>query len=488
MPPADGSAVEKSGFGMSDADGRRRMDRCQARPQPCGSATAPTPTDLPTMHSRLVRTAFAAALAAGLTVQATAQLQHNLSVAAGTHSHAAPYWTDNVPDANAEAGVVAQLNYVWWLDIRTQEVLLQPGTYVSQMRLAKTGGTAGQYDLTIRAESAGVALGSSPMPVALQTLDTYVWSPEVIFTVHQPSLVRIAARNTTNVLKQNYRFDTARIGRVPTGKAITVSSLTTWDCANPTFFDHYVAEPGSVYGRVRQGNLSGITWMHLNKAFTLLAGEHTCEVRMRNTGAFSNMPMTFEAYDTNNQLVASVTIPSSSFDTGNWFVSPPLRLTNANPTEYMFRLYNHGSNGVENVGRQYDCFTIRSMYPSFVTYGQGCGNLALAATSPAQLGTSFELQLQNATAALIGAFSIGTPIAPLPLAAIGAPNCYQHVAGAISVLAFVNPATGTANWSLGIPANPAFYGFQLDAQAAVLDQTAPGGVLTSNAGQAIVGF
>ena len=440
------------------------------------------------MHSRLLRTVFAAALAAGLAVPAAAQLQHNLSVAAGTHSHGAPYWTDNVPDANAEAGVVAQLHNVWWLDIRTQEVLLQPGTYVSQMRLAKTISTAGRYDLTIRAESAGVALGSSPMPVALQTLDTYVWSPEVIFTVHQPSLVRIAARNTTNVLKQNYRFDTARIGRVPTGKAITVSSLTTWDCANDTFFDHYAAAAGSVYGRVRLGNQWGVSWIHMNKSFTLPAGEHTCEVRLRNTGTGPNTPMTFEAYDTNNQLVASTTIPSSSLDSGNWFVSPPLRLSNASPTEYMFRLYNHNAGLTENIGRQYDCFTIRSMYPSFATYGQGCGNLALVATSPAQLGTNFELQLQNATAALIGAFSIGTPIAPLPLAAIGAPNCYQHVAGAVSVLAFVNPASGTANWSLGIPANPAFYGFHLDAQAAVLDQNAPGGVLTSNAGQAIVGF
>ena len=113
----------------------------------------------------------------------TAQLRAVLGLANSTHSWGTPYWTEDVADPAAEAGVVDQLNYVWWLELHSQAVTLQPGTYMAQVRLAKTVSSAGQFDLNINAESNGVVLGSTVLPVASQPIDTYVWSSEVLFTV-----------------------------------------------------------------------------------------------------------------------------------------------------------------------------------------------------------------------------------------------------------------------------------------------------------------
>lgn len=436
------------------------------------------------------RSLVGAALLASFAAPCVAQLQHALPMASGSHSWGTPYWTEDVLDPAAEAGVVDHLNYVHWLDIHSQAVTLQPGTYMAQMRIAKVTSTVGQYDLTVRVEAGGTVLGSTVLPVAMQTLDTYVWSPEVVFTIHQPTVVDVVARNTSNVQqKRAYRFDTARIGRIPLVGAVASDSLDTWGYANASYFDSYVAEPGAVYGRVSSRNSQyGLTWMDLRKVVSVPAGGWVFNVRLRNRfgPGLGAEDLTFAAFDSLGALVTAVTIPAAEQLANQWVLSPNLRLDPTAQTDYTFAVFNHGlwSNGY---GYEFDSFSRRPSAPGFTTYGQGCGGITLAQTAPANIGQSLGLEIQNAGAGILGAFVFGQPIAPAPLDFLGAVGCLQHVNPTATLTAFVVQPTGTCSLLVPLPAMPELIGYLLDVQGAVLAPSAPGSVWTSNAAQVYVG-
>ena len=75
---------------------------------------------------------------------------------------------------------------------------------------------------------------------------------------------------------------------------------------------------------------------------------------------------------------------------------------------------------------------------------------------------------------------------PLDLAAFGAPGCRLRVS--LDVTDTVIGASNTANWSFGVPNNPAFIGFQLFNQAASLDTTNAFGFVMSDAYAWMVGI
>jgi PKD repeat protein len=75
---------------------------------------------------------------------------------------------------------------------------------------------------------------------------------------------------------------------------------------------------------------------------------------------------------------------------------------------------------------------------------------------------------------------------PLDLAAFGAPGCRLRVS--LDVTDTVIGAGNTANWSFGVPNNPAFIGFQLFNQAASLDTTNAFGFVMSDAYAWMVGI
>ncbi len=421
----------------------------------------------------------------------TAQLRMVTGLFNGTHSWGSPYWTEDVHDPASEAGFVDQLNYIWWLELHTQAVTLQPGTYVAQVRLAKTVSTAGRFDLTIRAESNGVVLGSTVLPASSQPVDTYVWSSEVIFTLQQPTVVDIAVRNTSgSQYKQNYRFDTARVGRVPVGRVVEHDLLDTWSFANPAFYNFYHAEPGAVYGRVTEGsNSAGLTWLDVRKVFALQAGTWIANVRLRNRvgPALSQgaCDLTLEAFVTSSGApLGTVLIPASAQQANQWVVSADLAITLAAPGDVTFALHNH--NAPSPAGYQFDSFSLRPTTPAFAAYGQGCGGVTLSELQPARLGGMAGYQIGNATTAQFGLFVFGQPTASLPLDGLGAFGCRQHLAPDTVVGAIVS--SGTATLSFSLPSWPALLGYALDVQGVVLDATAPGGFFTSNAGQSSIGL
>lgn len=449
------------------------------------------PNQEPVMNqTTLLRCFFGVAAAAAFALPASAQLVQNLVMANGTHTWGAPYWTENVPDGAAEAGVVDQLNIVYWLDIRSPEVVLSPGTYVAQMKLAKTVNTLGRFDLAIEARAGSTVLASTVLPAASQTLDTYVWSQEVLFTVQQPTSVLLAARNTSNSQqKQNYRFDTARIGLVPAGKAVQHESLDTWDFANPMWYDRYVAEAGATYGRVAQRNsLGGLTWLDLRRTRAMAAGSHVLNVRLRNVlGPVSNgaADLTFQAIDpVSLAVLASVNIPASMQTAGGWIVSPNLSLVLPAGQNVTFALFNHFV--INGYGYQFDSFTVRSSEPSFTSYGAGCGGLTLAQTVDGRVGTTMTFQLGNGGTALVGVFAFGAPVASIPLDALGATGCLLHVTPDVLISAVF--AGGSCGMSIAVPNVPSMFGLAVDLQGAALDPMAPGGLKTANAGQARIGL
>lgn len=440
-------------------------------------------------HASLLRSLFAAAAACAFALPASAQLVENLVLANGTHSWGSPYWTENVADANAEAGVVDQLHYVFWLELHSPQVVLQPGTYVAQARVAKTVSTTGRFALTVEARAGTVVLGSSVLPAASQPVDTYVWSPEVVFTVQQPTVVDIVVRNTSGGQKQNYRFDTARVGFVPVGKAVQVDSLDTWGFANETYYDRYVVEPGSVYGRVarRNGNW-GLSWMDLRKSRSMEAGTHVANVRLRSLlgiAAMGAANLTFEAIDpVGGNVLASVTIPASAQQPGVWVTSPDLVLTLPAAQDVTFAVYNH--NIWEGLDYQFDSFFVRSGAPSFQTYGAGCGGLTLAQTVPGQVGTSMTFEIGNGGLSLVGLFAFGTPVPAIPLDFLGATGCLLHVTPDVLLSAVF--AGGSCSATIPVPNVPAMFGLTLDLQGAAIDPSAPGALKTANAGQAYIGL
>ena len=438
-----------------------------------------------------LRTGLFAAAAWLIAAPCTAQLSMITGLFNGTHSWGAPYWTEDVPDPASEAGIVDQLNYVWWLEVHSQAAVLQPGTYVAQVRLAKTVSTSGQFDLSIRAESNGVVLGSTVLPASAQPIDTYVWSSEVIFTLQQPTLVNIAVRNTNGAeYKQNYRFDTARVGRVPVGRVVEHDSLDTWGFANPSYFNFYQLEPGAVYGRVTEGSTSlGLTWLDLRKVFAMQAGTWVANVRLRNRvgpapyqGACD---LTLEAFETSSGApLGTVVIPAAAQQADQWVISANLTISLAAPVDVTFALHNH--NAPYPAGYQFDSFSVRPTTPAFTSYGQGCGSVTLSALQPAQLGGLAAYQIGNATTAQFGLFVFGQPAVSQPLDGLGAIGCGQHLAPVTVVGALVTSGTATLTFSL--PSWPALLGYTLDVQGVVLDATAPGGFFTSNAGQSCIGL
>ena len=435
------------------------------------------------------RSCYAILAVAALSLPATAQLVQNLALAYGTHANGSPSWTENVPDPAAEAGVVDQLNWATWLELASPQVVLLPGTYVAQAKVAKTLNTIGIADLTVSVRAGATVLGSTTLPATQQPVDVYVWSPEVIFTVHQPTTVEVAVLHTAFVMKENYRFDTARIGFVPTGKVVRHDSLDTWNYTNAAWYDHYIAEPSAVYGRVAQrNNAGGFSWLEIYKLWNLDAGTHVANVRLRNLigpGLGYAEDLSFVMLDavTLTEL-ASVTIPAAAQQAGVWVQSPDLVVTLPAAGAVYFMVRNYWTSG--GYGYQFDSFTLRSSASAFSPYGAGCGGLTLTQPVGGQVGTAMTLQIANGGAALLGLFAFGSPLVPIPLDFLGATGCLLHVTPDV-LLSGVFVA-GTCSASVSVPNLPSMFGLTLDVQGAAFDPTAPGSLRTANAGQTYIGW
>ncbi len=121
-------------------------------------------------------------------------------------------------------------------------------------------------------------------------------------------------------------------------------------------------------------------------------------------------------------------------------------------------------------------------------FGVGCDGLTLASTGAPLLGSAVTLTTSPVTpTATIGAtvyglarFSPGNS-----LAALGAPNCFEHVATTGVKLAF-SPGASFQD-TLAIPATPGLLGAAVCAQSAVFDPSLTAGFATSNGIELVLG-
>ncbi len=135
---------------------------------------------------------------------------------------------------------------------------------------------------------------------------------------------------------------------------------------------------------------------------------------------------------------------------------------------------------------------------TYTTYGTGCSGaagvptlVAAAATPRPVVGATFNLEISNLPfgIALVGTgFSNttynGLPL-PLPLDALGMPNCTLWAAPEVLTAVVGSPL---APWSLVIPGSPTLYGLQFFNQAFSLDAAANSlGITASNAAAAVLG-
>ncbi len=137
----------------------------------------------------------------------------------------------------------------------------------------------------------------------------------------------------------------------------------------------------------------------------------------------------------------------------------------------------------------------------FVPYGVGCAGSAGVPTLDAQLGSvplvgqAFTMEVDDLPAGagvVIGIVGVSKTVdgsTPLPfgLAPLGMPGCSQFVGDFILVQLLVAAATPVP-WSITLPNDNGFVGFQLFPQVVVPDAGAnPLGVIVSNAGEATIG-
>lgn len=96
-------------------------------------------------------------------------------------------------------------------------------------------------------------------------------------------------------------------------------------------------------------------------------------------------------------------------------------------------------------------------------------------TSPARLGASIDLAVRSAPPLRGGLLIVSTGPGPTPLAAVQPGDARVMRVGPDLTLASVltTSGTGTAGYSLGLPNNPAFAGFELHWQAILLGTSAP---------------
>jgi hypothetical protein len=289
-------------------------------------------------------------------------------------------------------------------------------------------------------------------------------------------------------MKGNYKFDTARIGRVPLDRVVQVDSLDTWSYANSMTFDHYIAEPSSVYGRVAQRNQYGLAWLEVSKVWNLNAGTHVANVRLRNLVGPSvghAEDLIFDVLDaTTLSTLASVTIPAASQQAGVWVQSPDLVVTLPTAQAVRFVIRNYAMWGAN--GYQFDSFTLRSSSPSFSAYGAGCHGLTLTQPVGGQLGSALTLAIGNGGNALLGIFAFGSPVSPVPLDFLGATGCLLHVTPD-ALLSGVF-AGGACSTSVALPNQPSLFGITLNVQGAAFDPSVPGSLKTANAGQSYLGL
>jgi len=440
-----------------------------------------------------VSVAFALVMATA--TQATAQSKVFESLTGWTHLGSSTEWTDDVTNAGSPFGKVDQLNSTKTLSY-TKNFILEPGTYVGTARLMKFKDQTGVAPITV-AVSGSAGNVSSILPVFEQKTDKWVFTPSVTFTLKTKGVVIFAIQNTdTNATKQNYYFDSFRIGLVPEGEVFVYQSLThnTWFSVHGgTYHTKNFPDKDSAFGEVNK--LNNVWWLEfksfrvdanknrVSNRLKLQPGTYTWNIRMKRTGT------------TNNGLFeTSTAVGGGKFTKKTWTnFQPPQNQWVLTPNDTFvvtqkdtivdFRFWDIRSTLKTNY--LFDAFVLRK--GAFNPIGTGCksslGTTNLTANPPS-LGGTFTMKVDNAPGNVL--FALGLKQLKLDLTPAGMPNCFLYVEPLF--VTGVNATKGIATWQLPVPNTASLKGVSFLVQGLTVDSKINGfgGVMTNGA-TAVVG-
>ena len=422
--------------------------------------------------------------------QATAQSKVFESLTGWTHLGTTPEWTDNVTNNASPFGKVDQLNSTKNLSY-TKNFILEPGTYVAPARLMKFKDQTGVAPIEVSvAGSAGSA--TTTLPVFEQKTDKWVFTPAVTFTLKTKGVAIFAIKNgNTSITKQNYYFDSFRIGLVPEGEVFMYQSLThnTWFSVHSSpWHSKNTADKDSAFGEVNK--LNTVWWLEfrswktdanknrVSNRLKLQPGTYTWNIRMKRTGGTNNL-----------LLETSTAVGGGKFDKKTWTNFKPAQnqwvlspnhtfVVTQKDTTVDFRFWDIRS--TVKSGYLFDAFVLRK--GAFEPFGTACTSslgVTTLSANPPSLGGTFTMKVDNAPGGVL--FAIGVKKINLDLTAAGMPNCFLRVDPIFVVGA--NAQNGIATLPITVPPTASLKGVTFLTQALTADPkiNAFGGVMTNGA-------
>jgi len=443
--------------------------------------------------------------AALLAAPLTAQLTHHGSLTTWAHTGGSPSWTDNVtlPTTlpKSEFKTVDQLNSTTLLSYTGRVTQLKPGWYVATARIMKFKDEKGAADLSIEAIG-GNGLTKRMLPAAhsigpkdkktgkYTRVGKWIWTPGVTFQVKAsaPSVILRITNTDTKVTKQNYYFDSFRVGRIPEGKALLYESLTlstfrsTW--GSPY---HTRMNPATTSAFGVDNKLNYVWWLWFARfgeaqKIVLQPGTYTFNFRM-HTPLLSNLGDLKYAVRVGTSKAVTRTWAAADQPVSQWTLTPNFSfVVTAKDTEVGFSMGNTSSAQKSNY--EYDAFILRkgAYEPSGLPCKSSLGSVILDGNIP-QLGEPWSASVRNCPTAAI--FMFGVQSTKIDLSKAGMNGCSLYTMPLISIAAVATKNVASLTIPIGI--QKTLIGAQWINQALVLDTKANKvGLVTSNAMKALI--
>lgn len=432
---------------------------------------------------------FSALLLSGT---AFAQRHTYESLTSWTHKGGSPNWIDDVADTNAKFGKVDQLVSIDELVYTRNALQLPAGTYVATVRVMKRTDQADAAPLTLQV-TAGATRASVDIPVAEQTVDSYIWSRALTFTVRTPVVALFSLSNTDKTkLKKLYSFDAFHLSRVDIGKADRIESVTrrwgrTWGSPHAS---KEVEDKDSYFGfveKINNGGGANLWWLaYWSKPIQLTPGFWTGNLRIKKVVSATGIQVldwfVRESLDGGKswKQLELHQMPPVDQTIDQYRLTPHLTLRVTNPRAlYQFRLHNTRASRKANY--HFDALILRR--GEYSSFGTSCNTSAGATQlrgSVPMTGEVHDIEVRGVpTAALL---ILGASRLNVDLTAAGATACSLY---ATPTLLLPAAATGgVAKFQIPIPGDPKLVGVRFYNQGIVLDPKANAlGLATTNGRQ-----
>lgn len=431
---------------------------------------------------------FVTAVAApGLVAQAD-QIEIHQSLTDWTHAQGAPFWADDLVERAAEFGRVDHLNYGFTIDYSAPTRSLQPGTYVASARLRKALSAVDAGDLTLSVTFASNGRHFEVvLPTARQTIDRFVRTPNLSFTIFEATDVQFRLQNLdASTIKGNYDFDAFLLGKVDLGPVVDYQSLTDWGHTHGSpYWTDNVMTTQSAFRRVDR--LENLWWLHYTGSVLLQPGTYTANFRLMKTSSTRGRVELRTAVSVDGASIAEF-LPAAEQPIDTWVHTPDLTFTVTQPDTLARFTLNSYAGYKENY--LFDAIALRRT-PQFETFGTACGGASgtpsLSAQELPRQGETLQVTASGARPFSRGVMLYGNSSLDLDLSVIGMHGCRLYTQPVVN-FPIASDNLGNASFQIGIGTSPALLGRAITLQAMFFDASANAlGLSTTQGGRALIG-